>query len=304
MKLLLVGANGQLGHALAQRLTTLGEVKATTRDTLDLSQPALWPAQWQALCQDWTPEVIINAAAYTAVDKAQSEPELARTVNAQAPQALAQWARECGAMLVHFSTDYVFDGSGTQPWRETDATAPLSVYGQTKLEGEQKIAAACPRHLILRTSWVVGAHGGNFLKTMLRLAGERESLNVVADQVGVPSSVSLLCDVTVALIQALYKASDNDARWGIYHAASSGETHWCDYARYVIAGAIQRGQSLKAQPQDIHPITTAQYPLPAPRPLNSRLDTHKLTQLLGHALPDWHEGVDEILDELILRSRT
>ena len=301
-RLLLLGANGQLGHQLANALQQLSEVKALTRVEADLANPAALREVLGRIAKTFQPTVIINAAAYTAVDKAQTETEQAQAVNAASPAVLAELAHAWNATLVHYSTDYVFDGSGTQPWQECDTTNPLSVYGQSKRDGELAIAALCPKHLILRTSWVVGTHGGNFLKTMLRLAAERDALRVVVDQIGAPTSTELLADVTVKLIQAMSHASDEDARWGIYHVAAAGEVSWHGYAQHVIAGALQRGAQLKASPETVSPITTAEYPVPAPRPLNSRLNTHKLQTTFGIALPAWQVGVDAILDQLISKT--
>jgi len=301
-RLLLLGANGQLGHQLANALQQLSEVKALTRVEADLANPAALREVLGRIAKTFQPTVIINAAAYTAVDKAQTETEQAQAVNAASPAVLAELAHAWNATLVHYSTDYVFDGSGTQPWQECDTTNPLSVYGQSKRDGELAIAALCPKHLILRTSWVVGTHGGNFLKTMLRLAAERDALRVVVDQIGAPTSTELLADVTVKLIQAMSHASDEDARWGIYHVAAAGEVSWHGYAQHVIAGALQRRAQLKASPETVSPITTAEYPVPAPRPLNSRLNTHKLQTTFGIALPAWQVGVDAILDQLISKT--
>lgn len=298
-KILLLGANGQLGHELATALQALGEVKVLTRAEADLSQPDVLRQSLAHIMQSFVPTVIVNAAAYTAVDKAESEPDVAHAVNALSVGVLGEVAQQCGAMVVHYSTDYVFDGTGTQPWQETDAPHPLSAYGQSKLAGEQTLAKSCAKHVVLRTSWVVGTHGGNFLKTMLRLAAERDSLRVVADQVGVPTSTALLAQVTVQIIQALQSADANDPRWGVYHLAAGGETTWHAYAQYVIAGAQARGALLKATPKAVHPITTAEYPLPAPRPLNSRLNTHKVQHTFNLTLPDWQQGVDGILDALL-----
>ena len=297
--ILLLGAHGQLGHELNTALQPLGEVKAFTRAELDLSNPTALRAALAELAVNWRPTVVVNAAAYTAVDKAESEPQVAHAVNAQSPAVLAELAHAWGAMLVHYSTDYVFDGHGQRPWREDDATNPLSVYGASKLAGEQAIAQACPRHLTLRTSWVVGAHGNNFLKTMLRLAAERDSLRVVADQIGAPTSTALLAHVTLQLIQAMQDAQAADPRWGVYHVAPSGETSWHGYARHIIAQAVARGAVLKVSPSAVEPVTTAEYPLPAPRPMNSRLDTDKLRHTFGLTLPVWSQGVDAILDELL-----
>ncbi len=297
-KILLLGANGQLGHELATALQALGEVKALTRTEADLSQPEALRATLAHIMHSFVPTVMVNAAAYTAVDKAESEPQVAHTVNAASVAVLGELAQTCGAMVLHYSTDYVFDGSGTQPWQEKDTPHPLSVYGQSKWAGEQALAQACAKHVVLRTSWVVGTHGGNFLKTMLRLAAERDSLRVVADQVGVPTSTALLGQVTVEIVQALQSADARDPRWGVYHLAAGGETTWHAYAQYVVAGAQARGAVLKAMPETVLPITTAEYPLPAPRPLNSRLNTHKAQQTFGLELPQWQRGVDGILDAL------
>ncbi len=299
MNILLLGANGQLGHHLSTELLALGPMKALTRAQADLSDPVKLRDALQAATTLFVPDVIVNAAAYTAVDKAETDTAQAMAVNAESVGVLAEFAQSVGACLVHYSTDYVFDGSGTRPWVEGDAVAPMSVYGQTKYLGEQAIAKACQKHLVLRTSWVVGAHGGNFLKTMLRLAAERDSLRVVADQVGVPTSTQLLADTTVALLRAMEGANAEDARWGVYHLAPAGETTWHGYAQYVVSGALARGAKLKAGANDVHPISTAEYPLPAPRPLNSRLNTEKIQSTFGLSLPSWQSGVDAILDELI-----
>jgi dTDP-4-dehydrorhamnose reductase len=298
-RLLLLGANGQLGHQLTIKLQQLGEVKALTRAEADLANPATLREMLGHIAKTFHPTVIVNAAAYTAVDKAQAETELAHAVNAESPAVLAELANAWNATLVHYSTDYVFDGSGSQPWQESDATHPLSVYGQTKRDGELALAAHCHKHLILRTSWVVGTHGANFLKTMLRLGAEREALRVVADQIGAPTSTELLADVTVKLLLAMHTAAHNDTRWGVYHLVAGGEVSWHGYAQHVIAGALLRGVKLKVTPEAVSPITTAEYPVPAPRPLNSRLNTHKLQTTFGMTLPAWQVGVDAILDQLI-----
>ncbi len=299
MNILLLGANGQLGHQLSTELLALGPVKALTRAQVDLSDPVKLRNALQTASALFVPDVIVNAAAYTAVDKAETDKAIAMAVNAQSVGVLAEFAQSVGACLVHYSTDYVFDGSGTRPWVEGDAVAPMSVYGQTKYLGEQAIKKACQKHLVLRTSWVVGAYGGNFLKTMLRLAAERDSLRMVADQVGVPTSTQLLAETTVALLRTMQGANADDARWGVYHLAPAGETTWHTYAQYVVAGAVARGEKLKAGENDVHPISTAEYPLPAPRPLNSRLSTEKIQRTFGLSLPSWQSGVDAILDELI-----
>ena len=299
MNILLLGANGQLGHQLNTELLALGYVKALTRVQADMSDPVHLRDDLEKATAVFVPDVIVNAAAYTAVDKAETDAAQALAVNAQSVGVLAEFAQSVGACLMHYSTDYVFDGSGTRPWAEDDTVAPMSVYGQTKYLGEQAIKKACQKHLVLRTSWVVGAHGGNFLKTMLRLANERDSLRVVVDQVGVPTSTQLLAETTVALLRAMHGASADDARWGVYHLSPGGETTWHAYAQHVVAGALARGAKLKAGVNDVHPIGTAEYPLPAPRPLNSRLNTEKIQRTFGLSLPSWQQGVDAILDELI-----
>ena len=298
-RVLLLGANGQLGHTLASALDTLCEVRALTRSDADLSDPWALEETLKPLVQSFQPHAIVNAAAYTAVDKAETERDAARRVNAHAVGLVAELAQAANAVLVHYSTDYVFDGTGTRPWVEDDLTNPLSVYGQTKWLGEKSVAQHCAKHLILRTSWVVGAHGNNFLKTMLRLAADRDALRVVADQIGAPTSAELLAHVTVTMLQAMLQAESNDKRFGIYHVAASGETSWHAYAQYVIAGAIKRGAYLKAKPESIEPIPTSAYPLPAPRPANSRLNTDKVRANFCLALPSWQEGVDAILDDLV-----
>jgi len=298
MKILLLGRGGQVGWELQRSLSVMGELVA-----LD-SNPTHNP---DGLCGDFTnlaglaetvrkvqPNLIVNAAAHTAVDKAESEPDVARQINALAPGVLAQEAIKLGAWLVHYSTDYVFNGSGTKPWVETDATGPLSVYGKTKLEGEQLVAVN-PKHLILRTSWVYAARGGNFAKTMLRLAAERDTLNVIDDQVGAPTSAELLADVTARALRVALRKPDVA---GLYHCAASGETSWCDYARFVLGQAQALGHTLKAGPEQVNAIATASYPTPAQRPLNSRLNSTKLQNTFSLALPHWQQGVARMLTEI------
>jgi len=295
-KILLLGKNGQLGWELQRSLSVLGEVVALDRHGLsgwsgDLSQPSALAQTVQQI----QPQVIVNAAAYTAVDRAESEPDVAYAINAQAPQILAQEAQKLGAWLVHFSTDYVFNGSGQQPWTETDACAPLSVYGQTKWQGEQAVVASGCRYLMFRTSWVYGARGGNFAKTMLKLAQERDALRVIDDQIGAPTGADLLADVTAhALAKVLEPGSESS---GNYHLAAAGETSWHGYAQFVLTQAKALGVSLKVQPEDVQAIPTSAYPTPARRPLNSRLNTRKIQDTFGLTLSHWTLGVARMLEE-------
>lgn len=294
MKLLVTGKQGQVGFELQRSLAPLGEVVAVDVAECDLSDADAI----RKLVRTVNPDVIINPAAYTAVDKAENEPELAKAVNTDAPGILGQEAAKQGALVVHYSTDYVFDGCMPGAYLETDGTNPQSVYGRTKRDGELALQAATPKHLILRTSWVVGAHGGNFAKTMLRLAAERESLSVVADQWGAPTSAALLADITAQLVRRWQIGPQADFPYGIYHLAASGETNWCDYARFVIGEAIKAGKSMKVMPEAIKAITTAEYPAPAIRPANSRLDTEKFRQTFGFKLPHWQNGVSHILQQI------
>ncbi len=298
MKILLLGKNGQVGWELQRSLAPLGEVLTLDRHSTNFCGDLSQPERLAQTVRDWRPDVIVNAAAHTAVDKAESEPELARCLNATAPAALAQAAAEIGAWLVHYSTDYVFNGEGDQAWQESDATGPLSVYGQTKLEGEQHIAASGCKHLIFRTSWVYAARGGNFVKTMLRLAAERDRLTVIDDQHGAPTGADLIADVTAHAIRQVM-ANQTPALAGIYHLVASGETTWHGYASHVIAQArqLQPEQGLKVT--EIAPVPTASFPTPAKRPLNSRLSTHKLQQAFGLVLPPWQQGVNRMLAEIL-----
>ena len=296
MKILLLGKNGQVGWELQRSLAPLGEVIALDRHSTDFCGDLGNLEGLAATVQAIKPDLIVNAAAHTAVDKAESEPQLARALNALAPGVLAHEASRIGAWLVHYSTDYVFDGSGTQPWRETDVPAPLSVYGQSKLEGEQLIQAAGARHLIFRTSWVYAARGGNFAKTMLRLAQERERLTVIDDQWGAPTSAELLADVTAhAIRQAM--AHPQDA--GLYHLAASGETTWHGYAKHVINQAQRVQPAIKIIVNEVAPVPTSDFPTPARRPHNSRLSTAKLQATFDLRLPAWHDGVDRLLAEIL-----
>ena len=299
MKILLLGQNGQVGWELQRSLSPLGELVALDRHSTEASGGCGDLIQTGALRQTVMrvrPDVIVNAAAYTAVDKAESEPELARTINAVAPGALAEAAHTLGALLVHYSTDYVFDGQGDQPWSEDAITGPLNVYGQTKLEGEQRIAASGARHLIFRTSWVYAARGGNFAKTMLRLAAERERLTVIDDQHGAPTGAELIADVSAHAIRQVLR-QPQDA--GTYHLAAAGETTWNGYARFVIDAARELRPELALVCKEVAPVPTSAFPTPARRPLNSRLHTARLRQTFGLSLPPWQLGVRRMLSETL-----
>jgi dTDP-4-dehydrorhamnose reductase len=298
MKILLLGKNGQVGWELQRSLAPLGEVLALDRHSTDYCGDLSQPERLAQTVRDWRPDVIVNAAAHTAVDKAESEPDVARCLNATAPAALAQAAADTGAWLVHYSTDYVFNGQGEQAWQEGDATGPLSVYGQTKREGEQHIADSGCKHLIFRTSWVYAARGGNFAKTMLRLAAERERLTVIDDQHGAPTGADLIADVTAHAIRHATAKPAADLS-GIYHLVASGQTSWHGYASHVIAQAraLQPAPALKVG--EIAPVPTSAFPTPARRPLNSRLSTRKLQQAFGLVLPPWQQGVDRMLREIL-----
>jgi dTDP-4-dehydrorhamnose reductase len=297
MKILLLGKGGQVGWELQRALAPLGELTALDFDTpgtlkADFSKPDTLAATVRAV----NPDVIVNAAAHTAVDKAESEPALARAINATGPGVLAREAAALGAWLVHYSTDYVFDGSGNTPRREDAPTGPLSVYGQTKLEAEELIRGSGCKHLILRTSWVYAARGGNFARTMLRLAGERDRLTVIDDQVGAPTGADLLADVSVHAL----RAGLGDAKLaGTYHAVAAGETSWHGYARFVIEWARARGHAIKVAPEAIEPVPTTSFPTPAKRPLNSRLSCDKLNQAFGLRMPPWQAGVERMLAEVL-----
>lgn len=294
MKLLLTGRNGQVGFELQRALAVLGEVVAIDSEDCDLADEAAI----RRVVQTIRPDVIVNPAAYTAVDKAESEQALAQAINAQAPRVLAEEAKALGALLVHYSTDYVFDGAKNGAYQESDAPKPACVYGATKLAGERAITASCSRYLILRTSWVIGAYGSNFAKTMLRLAGERDTLSVVADQFGAPTSAALLADITVHLVRQAQR-TPADFPYGLYHAVADGETNWHAYACHVIERARAAGKVVRIESDAIKAITTSDYPTPAKRPANSRLDTSLLRKTFGLHLPDWKIGVDHILNQIL-----
>jgi len=297
MKILLLGSNGQVGWELQRALAPLGPVTAVTRDgggglCGDLSQPDALAATVRAVA----PDVIVNAAAYTAVDQAEDESELAEAVNAIAPAVLAREAWALGAWLVHYSTDYVFDGTGVQPWREEDPTGPLNVYGRTKREGEVAIQDSGCRHLIFRTSWVYASRGKNFIRTMLRLAADRDALQVIDDQYGAPTGAALIADVTAQALPMVIRQSELG---GLYHLAAAGETTWHGYALRVIEEARRAGWPVKVAPEAIASVTTDTFPTKARRPGNSRLDCSHLEDAFGLRLPPWQQGVDHGLTEIL-----
>ncbi|MFG0686186.1 dTDP-4-dehydrorhamnose reductase [Pseudomonas sp. WSY_20] len=299
MKILLLGKNGQVGWELQRALSVLGEVVALDRHLAntpygDLAGDLSDLDGLRDAIQAVAPDVIFNAAAYTAVDKAESDRDTAHVVNALASKVIADEAKRLDAWLVHYSTDYVFDGTGSTPWKETDSIAPVNYYGATKLKGEQLIQASGCKHLIFRTSWVYAARGNNFAKTMLRLSRDRSVLNVIADQVGVPTGADLLADVAVAALQQAWVKPELS---GIYHLAPTGETTWHAYACYVIQFARDHGEKLEVQA--VNPIATTDYPTPASRPLNSRLDTTKLRTSFKLHLPEWQSGVTRMLMEAL-----
>ena len=297
MKILLLGKNGQVGWELQRSLASMGDVVALDFDspaplTADFSQPESLAATVRAVA----PNIIVNAAAHTAVDKAESEPDFARALNATSPAVLAREAATLGAVLMHYSTDYVFDGSGTTPWLETSPTGPLSVYGATKLEGEEAIRASGCKHLIFRTSWVYAARGGNFAKTMLKLAKERDRLTVIDDQIGSPTGADLLADLTAHALRAVQWRPELA---GTYHAVAQGETSWHGYAQHVIEFARAAGQPIKVAPEAVLAVPTSAFPTPAQRPGNSRMNTQKLRGAFGFTLPAWQAGVERMLTEVM-----
>ncbi|MGO4808101.1 dTDP-4-dehydrorhamnose reductase [Cupriavidus sp. 2MCAB6] len=294
--LLVTGSNGQVGFELRRSLAPLGNVIALDRAACDFSRPDTL----RQLIRQYRPDVIVNPAAYTAVDKAETDADAAFAVNGAAAGVLAEEAKALGSLLVHYSTDYVFDGRKAGPYVELDAVDPQSIYGKSKLAGEQAIAASGATALVLRTCWVAGAHGGNFAKTMLKLGRERDSLRVIADQFGAPTTAALIADVTAQIIARHWLAGDRAAfPAGIYHLAAGGETTWHAYATEVLRYAASKGVALKADPESIVPIPASEYPLPAPRPANSRLDTSKLRETFDIHLPDWQQGIHFLLDQIL-----
>ena len=300
MKILLLGKTGQVGWELQRSLAPLGEVIALGSDSAGaLNGNFADPDALARTVRAVAPQIIVNAAAHTAVDKCESEPEFARTLNATSPGVLAREAAALGAWLLHFSTDYVFNGSGVTAWNEDSPTGPLSVYGATKLEGEDLIRASGCRHLILRTSWVYAARGANFAKTMLKLARERDQLTVVDDQIGAPTGADLLADLSAHCLRTALQRAEVA---GTYHAVAQGETSWHGYARHVIETARAAGEAIRVAPDAIVPVPSSAFPTPARRPGNSRLNTHKLVQTFGLTLAPWQSGVDRMLAEVLARN--
>ncbi len=294
MKILVTGKNGQVGFELMRSLAPLGTVVGVDIDECDLQDILAV----ERLLDKVQPELIVNPAAYTAVDKAESEPALAHSINAKAPEVMAQYAGRHNIPIIHYSTDYVFDGLKEGEYLETDEVNPQSVYGKTKALGEAAVRNNAPKHIILRTSWVFGSHGGNFLKTILKLAQERDKLSIVSDQVGSPTSAALLADVTAEIVKQLFEPGAVQ-KYGTYHLVSEGETSWHGYAQMVVAIANALEVKTKISSDAIQPIKTADYPLPAPRPANSRLDTTKIKNVFMLTLPSWQDGVERVVLGLI-----
>jgi dTDP-4-dehydrorhamnose reductase len=296
MRIVLFGSRGQLGWELQRALAPLGELIALSTDSRDRPADFRHPESLAETLRGLRPDVVVNAAAYTAVDRAESEADLAHTINATAPGVLAREAAALGATLLHYSTDYVFDGSGEAPRNEDAPVAPINTYGRSKLAGEVAVRASGCRHLILRTSWVYAARGGNFARTMLRLAAERDGLRVVDDQIGVPTGAELLADVSAHALRTLHS---EPVLAGTYHVVPAGQTSWHAYACRIVDAAAARGRPLKLAARDIHAIPTRDYPSAAARPLNSRLDTTRFREAFGLTLPPWQHGVDRMLAELL-----
>ena len=296
MTLLVFGGNGQVGQELLRALAPLGEVVVTTRsgqlpdgtacEVADFDQPDSLPA----LLDRVQPTVVVNAAAYTAVDRAEQEPEAAFHANVEAPGVIARWCAAHDVPMVHYSTDYVFDGQGAEPYRENEATAPLGVYGNSKRDGEDMVRAAGGRHLIFRTAWVYASHGGNFLRTMLRVGAERDVLRVVADQIGTPTPAALIADVTAQALQHSGQLS------GTWHLTASGQTSWHGFAEAIFAEAVAAGVLAKAPV--VEAIPSSEYPTPAKRPAWSVLDNRKLQQDFGLLLPSWQDGLKRVMVEV------
>jgi len=298
MKFLLLGRNGQVGFELRRALAPLGEVAAFDFPACDLTVPD----SIRGIINAVAPQVIINAAAYTAVDTAEASPQLARAINALAPGIIGAEAKKIGARVIHYSTDYVYDGTKTTPYLESDLTNPLGIYGLTKRDGDEALIASGAEHFIFRTSWVFGAHGANFVKTVLRLGAERDKLNVVADQFGAPTSAALLADATAQVLAQLRWRTPADVPSGIHHLTAAGETSWHGFAQAILRGGVSRRLTLKLKPEAVRAIPTSEYPLPARRPASSRLDTSRFRTTFGLTLPHWQSGLDHVLDQLIVKT--
>jgi dTDP-4-dehydrorhamnose reductase len=294
-RILLTGKNGQLGFELQRSLSPLAEIFSVGHKDGDLSNERTL----RTLIQQIRPDIIVNAAAYTAVDKAESEPEIANAVNHHALKIIGEEAQKLSTPVIHYSTDYVFNGTKKTPYVETDAADPQGVYGQTKLAGELALAKACSKHIIFRTSWVLGTYGNNFAKTMLRLATTKENLNVVADQFGAPTTSALLADTSAHVVARMLRADAAEVPFGVYHLSASGRTNWHEYAKYVIAIAHEYGKSLTLPTENIKAITTAEYPTPAKRPKNSSMNTDKFQNTFGLILPNWQIGVRHVLQQVL-----
>lgn len=296
MRILVTGKNGQVGFELQRSLAPLGEVYAVDQAECNLADPDAI----RSLIRAFRPQIIVNPAAYTAVDKAESEPEAAYAVNTRAPEVMGEEAARLGALVVHYCTDYVYDGQKAGFYTEQDSPHPLSVYGKTKAEGTAALCRRTDKHLVFRTSWVFGAHGHNFAKTILRLARERDELKVVADQYGAPTSAALLADIAAQVVGQYLRQADKQAfPYGLYHCTAGGETTWCDFAKAVVAFALHNGVDLKVRLDKILPITTADYPLPARRPTNSRFSTEALQQTFGLRPPPWQNGLEHVLQQIL-----
>lgn len=294
--IILLAPTGQVGFELARALAPLGKLVTLSRNEVDFADTAAVVARVSVLA----PDIIVNAAAWTAVDKAETEREAAALINATLPAALATVAQQHNAWLVHYSSDYVYPGTGNTPWQETDRTGPLSVYGQTKLAGDNAVTTQCDKHLIFRTSWVYAARGNNFMRTMLKLAQSREALNVVADQIGAPTPARLIAQVTALALQQVLLAAAEQAKAysGVYHLAPQGYCSWYDFAGEIFRLARSQGITLALKPEQFNAITTADYPTPAKRPANSRLNLTKLENTFNLQLPSWQQQLALTFAEL------
>lgn len=291
---MVLGKNGQLGFELSRSFVALGDVTALGRDACDLAHPE----SVRNVIRDLRPDLVVNAAAYTSVDKAESTSEIAGVVNGITPGIIGEECRKLGALAVHYSTDYVFDGTSGRPYVELDVPNPLNVYGRSKLEGELALARSTDKYLILRTSWVVGSHGGNFARTILRLAMEKDVLNVVSDQWGAPTPTPLIAEATMRAVRRL-ALRGAPAQFGLYHLTAAGQTNWHDYARHIVRRAQELGIRTRLQPDAIRPVTSQEYPTVARRPENSRLDTKKFCSAFEYVPPEWTVALEPVLNELL-----